>query len=91
MDLILKALTEPQPFSWEGRYYQYRTVAVWPLPVQQPYPPVGVGTRSDDTIRYAAENRLSLGVSFLHVEQVEVLTYKYRSWCEEAGWTPGPD
>ena len=30
MDLILKALTEPQPFSWEGRYYQFRTVAVWP-------------------------------------------------------------
>jgi alkanesulfonate monooxygenase SsuD/methylene tetrahydromethanopterin reductase-like flavin-dependent oxidoreductase (luciferase family) len=28
MDLILKALTEPQPFSWEGRYYQFRTVAV---------------------------------------------------------------
>ena len=23
-----KALTEPQPFSWEGRYYQFRTVAL---------------------------------------------------------------
>ena len=22
MDLVIKALTEPQPFSWEGRYYQ---------------------------------------------------------------------
>ena len=30
MDLILKAMTEPQPFSWEGQYYQYRTVSVWP-------------------------------------------------------------
>ena len=28
--LILKAMTEPQPFSWEGQYYQYRTVSVWP-------------------------------------------------------------
>lgn len=91
MDLILKALTEPQPFSWEGRYYQYRTVAVWPRPVQQPFPPVIVGTRSDDTIRYAAENRLGLGVSFLSVEQTAVITDKYHKWCEEAGWTPGPD
>ncbi|MDA0263240.1 MAG: LLM class flavin-dependent oxidoreductase [Chloroflexi bacterium] len=91
MDLILKALTEPQPFSWEGRYYQYRTVAVWPRPVQQPYPPVVVATRSDDTIRYAAENRLALGVSFLPVDQMAELTDKYRNWCEEAGWSPGPD
>src|SRR5438034_9973198 len=27
MDLVIKALTEPQPFAWEGRYYQFRTVA----------------------------------------------------------------
>ena len=91
MDLILKALTEPQPFSWEGRYYQYRTVSVWPRTVQQPVPPVIVGTRSDDTIRYAAENRLGLGVSFLPVDEVAVITNKYRHWCEEAGWTPEPD
>ena len=46
MDLLLKALTEPQPFSWEGRYYQFRTVSVCPRPVQQPLPPVIVATRS---------------------------------------------
>ncbi|MFQ6029970.1 MAG: LLM class flavin-dependent oxidoreductase, partial [Dehalococcoidia bacterium] len=50
MDLILKALTEPQPFSWEGRYYQYRTVSIWPRPVQQPMPPGLVATRSADTV-----------------------------------------
>ena len=54
MDLLLKALTEPQPFSWEGRYYQYRTVSVCPRPVQQPLPPVIVATRSDDAVQYAA-------------------------------------
>jgi alkanesulfonate monooxygenase SsuD/methylene tetrahydromethanopterin reductase-like flavin-dependent oxidoreductase (luciferase family) len=91
MDLILKALTEPQPFSWEGRYYQFRTVSVWPRPVQQPHPPVVVATRSDDTIRYAAEHRLGLGVSFVPVDQMARVTEKYRTWCEEAGWQPGPD
>ena len=84
MDLILKALTEPQPFSWEGRYYQYRTVSVWPRPVQQPHPPVIVATRSDDTILYAAQHGLGLGVSFIPVAQMAGITQKYRAWCAEA-------
>ncbi len=91
MDLILKAMTEPQPFSWEGRYYQFRTVSVWPRPVQQPLPPVIVATRSDDTVQYAAEHKLGLGVSFLPVDQMAKITDKYYGWCEEAGWQPEPD
>lgn len=91
MDLVLKALTEPQPFGWEGRYYNFRTVAVWPRPVQQPLPPVIVATRSDDSAKYAARNKLGLGVSFVPPEMMGELTNKYFSWCEDAGWTPTPD
>ena len=32
MELVLKAWTEPQPFGWQGRHFQFRTVAVWPRP-----------------------------------------------------------
>src|SRR5919108_3035808 len=39
MELILKAWTEPQPFGWQGRYFQYRTVSIWPRPQAQPHPP----------------------------------------------------
>jgi alkanesulfonate monooxygenase SsuD/methylene tetrahydromethanopterin reductase-like flavin-dependent oxidoreductase (luciferase family) len=39
MELILKAWTEPQPFGWQGRHFRYRTVSVWPRPLQQPTPP----------------------------------------------------
>ena len=91
MDLVLRALTEPQPFSWEGRYYRFRTVSVWPRPVQQPLPPVIVATRSEDTIRYAAEHQLGLGISFIPVEQMARLTEKYHEWCAEAGWEPQRD
>ena len=91
MDLVIKALTEPQPFSWEGRYYQYRTVSVWPPPVQQPMPPAIVATRSDDAVRYAAENRLGLGISFIPVQAMEKITDKYYQWCQDAGWQPEPD
>lgn len=91
MDLVLKALTEPQPFSWEGRFYQFRTVSVCPRPVQQPLPPVIVATRSEDAIQYAASHRLGLAVSYDSVEQVSEITRKYQRWCQEAGWQPSPD
>jgi alkanesulfonate monooxygenase SsuD/methylene tetrahydromethanopterin reductase-like flavin-dependent oxidoreductase (luciferase family) len=91
MDLILRALTDPQPFSWEGRHYQYRTVSVWPRPVQQPMPPVIVATRSDDTVQYAAEHQLGLGISYDRADDAARVTEKYYQWCREAGWQPTPD
>ena len=91
MDLVLRALTDPQPFSWEGRYYRYRTVSVWPKPVQRPLPPAIVATRSDDTVRYAADNRLGLGISYDSVESTAAVVEKYRQWCREVGWEPAPD
>lgn len=91
MDLVLKALTEPQPFSWEGRHYQYRTVCVWPQPVQCPLPPLIVATRSADTVKYAAANRLGLGISYDHPDDMAVTVGQYRDWCNEAGWQPSAD
>ena len=91
MDLALKALTEPQPFSWEGRYYQYRTVCVWPQPVQRPLPPIIVATRTPDTVKYAAANRLSLGVSYDHPDDMATTVANYRQWCGDADWQPAPD
>ncbi len=91
MDLLLKALTEPQPFSWEGRYYQFRTVSVCPRPVQQPLPPVLVATRSDDSVRYAAAHRLGLAVAYTPVDEMAKVTDKYHKLCEEDGWQPSPD
>lgn len=91
MDLVRKALTEPQPFSWQGCYYQYRTVSVWPRPVQQPLPPVIVATRSDDTIQYAATHQLGLGVSYEQISAMARITETYKQLCQAAGWRPTPE
>ena len=91
MDLAIKALTELQPFSWEGRYYQYRTVSLWPQPVQRPLPPLLVATRSEDTVRYAAAKRLGLGVSYDPPDSMAAVVTKYREWCSDAGWQPSPE
>ena len=40
-DLILKAMsTTDGPFNWEGEFFHYRNVNIWPRPYQQPTPPV---------------------------------------------------
>ncbi|HVZ09733.1 LLM class flavin-dependent oxidoreductase [Rhodopila sp.] len=55
-DLILKALsTHDGPFSWEGEYFQYRAVNIWPRPIQQPHPPVWMTGMSVETGILAAE------------------------------------
>ncbi len=44
-DLILKAMTTHDgPFSFEGDFFHYRNVNIWPRPYQQPRPPVWIST-----------------------------------------------
>jgi alkanesulfonate monooxygenase SsuD/methylene tetrahydromethanopterin reductase-like flavin-dependent oxidoreductase (luciferase family) len=91
MELILKAWTEPQPFGWQGRHFQYRTVSVWPRPLQQPMPPTYALGTSKESCDFAARNRLGLGVSYGPFEVMAKSTNYYRAQCKEYGWEPGPD
>src|ERR1051326_3625248 len=61
MDLIVHAWTEPQPFGWQGRYYEYRAISIWPRPVQQPHPPIYMSGSSPESGEFAARNQLKLG------------------------------
>lgn len=55
-DLIVKALsTSDGPFSWEGEFFHYRNVNIWPRPIQQPTPPIWMTGMSAATGRAAAE------------------------------------
>ena len=43
LELVLKAWTERDPFSWNGKFAQHAAVNVWPRPIQQnPHPPVWI-------------------------------------------------
>ena len=91
MELILKAWTEPQPFSWQGRHFRYRTVSVWPRPLQQPHPPTFALGTSREAGEFAARNRIGLGVSYGPFEVMEKVTGYYRDQCARHGWEPAPD
>jgi alkanesulfonate monooxygenase SsuD/methylene tetrahydromethanopterin reductase-like flavin-dependent oxidoreductase (luciferase family) len=91
IELIKKAWTADEPFSWKGRHYQFSTISVWPRPFQDPHPPIYGSGNSDDSILFAARNGLGIGFSFTEPEQVAASVKLYKAECEKAGWTPGPD
>ena len=41
-DLVMKAWTEPDMFSFNGKYNQVRYANIWPRPLQKPHPPVWI-------------------------------------------------
>jgi alkanesulfonate monooxygenase SsuD/methylene tetrahydromethanopterin reductase-like flavin-dependent oxidoreductase (luciferase family) len=52
---IIKLAWSEEVFSYEGKFWSYRDVAIWPRPVQQPGPPVWVPvTTSQETMEWAA-------------------------------------
>ena len=91
MELILKAWTEPQPFAWQGRHFQFRTVSIWPRPLQQPYPTTYALGTSKESCEFAASHRLGCGVSYGSWESTTRATRYYREQCARHGWEPGPD
>src|SRR5262249_5502592 len=41
-DLIVRAWTEPGPFAYVGKHYQFKYVNPWPRPYQDPHPPIWI-------------------------------------------------
>jgi alkanesulfonate monooxygenase SsuD/methylene tetrahydromethanopterin reductase-like flavin-dependent oxidoreductase (luciferase family) len=91
MELILRAWTEPQPFGWQGRHFHFRTVSVWPRPLQQPHPPTYALGTSRESCEFAARHHLGCGVSYGPFEVVGKATRYYREQCARHGWTPAPE
>ena len=54
-DLIVRAWTEPGPFSFQGHHYRVRYVNLWPRPYQKPHPPIWIPSQgSKETIDWAS-------------------------------------
>ena len=90
MELIVKAWTEPEPFGWQGRFFQYRTVSIWPRRPMDGGQSYILGT-SAEAGAFAARHHMGRGVSYGQFEVMARSTGYYRQQCAEHGWTPGPD
>ncbi len=93
LDLIIKAWTEPGPFTWNSKHYFFRYVNPWPRPLQQPHPPIWIpGVGSKETIELVAQRRYSyMGVPYFHFQVFERVFSQFREACERAGYTPRPE
>lgn len=91
LQLIRRAWTDTQPFGWEGRYFQYRSISIWPRPVQQPHPPIYMSGSSRESAEFAARNRISLGLAVTTLPLAAQAAQHYRETARLAGWDPGAD
>jgi alkanesulfonate monooxygenase SsuD/methylene tetrahydromethanopterin reductase-like flavin-dependent oxidoreductase (luciferase family) len=87
-DLIVHAWTEPDPFGWEGEYYQFKALSLWPRPLQQPHPPIFMSGGSSESVRFAAERRALMGVAFADAETARGQIATYRQLAQADGWDP---
>jgi alkanesulfonate monooxygenase SsuD/methylene tetrahydromethanopterin reductase-like flavin-dependent oxidoreductase (luciferase family) len=91
-EIIRRAWTD-EVFSYDGRFWKYRDVAIWPRPVQQPHPPVWVPvTASKETIEWAGQHNIPItpGIASHRGVREDVIRY-YARQLQQHGHqiTPG--
>jgi len=92
VELIVKAWTEPEPFGWEGEFFHFRQVSIWPRPLQQPHPPLIMSASTPDSARFAAQHHATMGITnFADIEIVKKVIAAYREAAHEFGWEPTPE
>src|SRR5262249_30361112 len=69
----------------------YRTISIWPRPLQQPHPPTYALGVSREACEFAARHHLGCGVSYGSFEIMAKATTYYREQCARYGWQPTPD
>ena len=91
-DLIVKCWTTPGPFRYEGKYYQYRVVNPWVLPLQKPHPDIWFpGGGSPESVIWAARH----GYPYMNLGALMDVTVQLRDiyidTAKEVGYKAGPE
>ena len=91
-DLIVRAWTEPGPFSFEGKHYNFRYVNTWPRPYQQPHPPIWLPSQGSlETVAFAAERRYPYMQVFSPFTTVKRILDEYKNQARSFGYEAPPE
>jgi alkanesulfonate monooxygenase SsuD/methylene tetrahydromethanopterin reductase-like flavin-dependent oxidoreductase (luciferase family) len=60
LDLILKCWSAPEPFDWDGKYWQGKSIVATPRPLTLPHMPMATATDTDETIAMAGARGYTL-------------------------------
>ena len=91
-DFIIKCWTTPGPFRHEGKYYHYRVVNPWVLPMQKPHPPIWFpGGSSTESVIWAASH----GYPYMNLGAIMDVTTQLKQifidTAHDVGYKPGPE
>ena len=92
VDILLKAWNEPGPWSYEGKHYTIRDMAITPKPVQKPIP-FFIACFSRSSMEIAAKR----GLNIIFAPFAAAMTFgdlakavrAYRDECAKEGTRPG--
>ena len=90
--LIVKCWTSNEPFAWEGTYYHYPSVCIWPKPMQKPYPQLLVSASNAEAAEFAARHRATMGMTLIaDLDLARANMDVYRKAARSHGWEPRAD
>jgi alkanesulfonate monooxygenase SsuD/methylene tetrahydromethanopterin reductase-like flavin-dependent oxidoreductase (luciferase family) len=92
-EILLRAWTQ-EVFSYEGRFWKYKDVSIWPRPMQRPYPPIWMPlTGSKESIEFAGEHNIPItpGVASTALGLQEDIIGYYSKCLAQYGHRISPD
>ena len=91
-DLIIRSWTEPGPFAFESKHYDFEYVNLWPRTYQEPHPPVWIPSQgSTETIQWAAKKRYTYLQTYSPISSVRRCLEMYKAEAERNGYTATAD
>lgn len=88
-DLLVKALREPGPFQWHGKYFNHSYVNIWPRPAHEIEFNVP-GGGSLETLELAAKRRYTYQTVLNERSAMVATMNKFRDLCRAEGYEPDP-
>jgi alkanesulfonate monooxygenase SsuD/methylene tetrahydromethanopterin reductase-like flavin-dependent oxidoreductase (luciferase family) len=90
-EIVTRAWAE-EVFSYEGRFWSYHDVAIWPRPMQKPRPPVWIPiTGSKESIEWAGRNDIPITPGEGNIGLREDIISYYAKCLAGAGHRITPD
>lgn len=89
-DIIVKAWTEPGPFEFHGKYYDFNYINIWPRPISD-IPIFLPSTASMDTVEFAAKHNYTYMCTLSDTAAIGKVFDAYREKSERCGFKPTPE
>ncbi|NQE63622.1 LLM class flavin-dependent oxidoreductase [Caulobacter sp. RHG1] len=90
--LIIKCWTEPEPFGWEGEFFQFKSVSIWPKPIQKPYPTILMSASNEESAVFAGESKAIMAMGLISDMAVARNNVDiFRETAKKTGWEATDD